>query len=177
MNGNSTYTESNYTLDKTEIKRVMRRSLMPAGRTTSYEKVYWPKWLEDRLTTLAIYGYSDKTKCPANEINCLRLMSQGQNYQTIAIQLKLKPQTVRVYIYNALDWIVDHTPANLLANIPVSHTSVRMDGCPHCAENNLSGTLLWNDSDGVYWCLSCSRQFDSANRAIRREATCQKGNY
>jgi hypothetical protein len=158
----TTYRESNYSFDKNAIKKMLRKSLLPNPKA-NYNKEYWPKWLEDRLTTLAIYSTSDKSLCPVNEIECLRRYSAGQDYYTIAVNLRLKPQSVQVYISKALDWVVENTPVPLLANVPISNTEYRLGGCPHC-----KGDLFWSDADGAYWCTACSRYFDSNNNPIAK---------
>ncbi len=145
-------------LDRSEIRKVLRRALRPAPRA-NYHKPHWPKWLEDRLTTLAIYGYSDKSEYPHQKaVECLRLYGQGMSYDAIAHNVQLSKGTVQVYISNLIDWIIDSTPIYLLRNIPVENTTYRINGCPHCG-----GTLAWDESEGEYWCLSCARSFDESN--------------
>ena len=147
-------------IDRLAIMRQIRKSLLPNSRA-NYNKQHWPKWLEDRLTTLAIYGYTDKSECPEKEIQCLKMFSEGLDYKTIAINTKLKPQSVQVYISKALYWIVDNTPDKLLANVPIGQTQYRLKACPHCG-----GDEMWSDEDGAYWCLSCSRYYNEANQPM-----------
>lgn len=153
-------TYSNTTLDRDAIRKAIRKALLPSTRTPNYQKQHWPKWLEDRLTTLAIYSYSDKNDCKQQYIQCLRLFSRGISYHAIARDMGLKRNTVQVYISKALDWVIDNTPDSLLINIPLSHTQYRIGGCPHCQEHGFKGDLIWDDTEGRYWCLSCSRYSD-----------------
>lgn len=155
----------NANIDKVAIRKALRRALLPSARVPQYRKTYWPKWVEDRLTTLAIYSFSDKAKCNPQHIQCLRLYSSGKDYQAIAIDMGLKTRTVEKYIYQALDWIIENTPDNLLMNIPISHSTFRLAGCGHCG-----GDLLWDDGEGEYYCLACAHRYSEANLAVSRMA-------
>ena len=154
-------------IDRGAIRKALRRALLPSARVPQYQKQYWPKWVEDRLTTLAIYSYTDKTKCNPQHIQCLRLFSQGNDYDSIAYEMRLKRRTAEKYIYQALDWIIENTPDNLLVNIPISHSTFRLGGCPHCAEAGGSGDLLWDDADGEYYCLMCARRWTESNLSVK----------
>jgi hypothetical protein len=146
--------------DRKSIRHMLRKSLLPTDRA-DYSKRYWPKWIEDRLTTLAIYSYSDKEQCLPAYMQCLRLYSKGYDYSAIGADCGLKHETVEKYIIKALDWIIDNTPENLLINIPVEHTKYRLKGCPKC-----HGDLMWDDADGSYWCLACSRTYNETNQPM-----------
>jgi hypothetical protein len=147
-------------LDKTVLRKQIMKALLPV-QGINYEKKFWPKWVEDRLTTLAIYSYTDKNKCNHQYIECLKYRSKGYDYEAIALDMNLKKDTVKKYIRLALDWIIENTPDNLLVNIPI--TRDRLRGCPHC-----TGTLMWDDSEGNYWCINCSRLFDENNIDITK---------
>lgn len=152
-------------IDKIAIRRQLRRALAPTSRA-DYNKKYWPKWLENRLTTLAIYGYTDKEyegpgDCDPVSIKCLREYQKGRSYDAIAGNLGLSRSTVQNYISRALSWVIDNTPDELLINVPVEHTIYRIEGCPHC-----KGTLIWSDDDACYWCSSCSREFTEDNKPV-----------
>jgi hypothetical protein len=150
-------------LDRNHIRKQMRRALLPAGRSTNYQKTYWPKWLADRLTTLCIYGFSDKSMIQnPKKIKCLQLYSEGWKYRAIAINQHVSYETAQVYISDALDWVIDNTPDCLLRNIP--DTSSRL--CPRCADIGKEESLLWDDAEGEYWCPSCARRYTDHVKVI-----------
>jgi hypothetical protein len=143
-------------IDKDAIRKQVKKALSPVSGA-NYQKQHWPKWLEDRLTTLAIYSFSDKNQCNQQHIQCLRYYSSGRDYQTIAVEMNLKRDTVQKYVRLALNWVIDNTPDYLLINIPIEHTNFRLAGCPHCAEQGFKGDLIFDDAEGEYWCLQCGR--------------------
>jgi hypothetical protein len=148
-------------IDRDSIRQMLRKSLKPNSSAKYKSHSNWPKWLQDRLTTLAIYSYSNKTECDEKQIMCLRLYSNGYDYNSIARDTKLKKRTVEKYIYLALDWVIDNTPDYLLNNIPTEFTRFRLGACPHC-----KGDLLWDDTEGQYWCLACARRFNEQNQSV-----------
>jgi hypothetical protein len=150
-------------IDRSEIKRALRYALRPAPGA-KYNKLNWPVWLEDRLTTLSIYGYSDKSEYTVKKaVSCLRQYGEGFNYDVIARNTHLNKGTVKNYIGDLLDWIIDSTPPSLLAKVPLEHTDYRLGGCTHCR-----GDLLYDRDEGEYWCLCCGRRYDDHNNPMTK---------
>lgn len=149
------------TIDRDAIRQMLRKALKPNPNAKYKNQQIWPKWLQDRLTTLAIYSFTDKSQCELKKIDCLRLFSNGCDYQAIAKDLGIKKRTAEKYIYMALDWVIDNTPDNLLSNIPTEFTNFRLKGCPRC-----SGDLMWDDTEGEYWCLACAHRYDEQNQPV-----------
>jgi len=140
-------------IDESEVRRALRRALKP--KDLQYNKKAWSKWLCDRLTILVVYSYTDKSyqypgDCNPKWIECLREFQRSSNYEHIAFKLHLNVSTVQQYISNALTWIIENTPDNLLSNIPMEQTNFRLRGCPKC-----KGDLFYDDTEDEYWCLAC----------------------
>jgi hypothetical protein len=140
--------------EKWAIKKAILRALAPAD--CNYNRTYWSQWLYDRLTTLAIYSVTDKTKGKTNQIKCLRMLAGGMSYPAVAKRTGYSIQTTKKYISLSLDWVINNTPERLLKKIPVETNKPTLIGaCLHC-----KGTLFWDDLDGIYWCLACARRFN-----------------
>ena len=137
------------TIDKAEIRRALRKALRPSP-DANYNRQHWPQWLYDRLTTLAIYGASDKINMRHTCTEALRRYSDGQDYNAIAFHMGISKDTSEKYVRIGLNWIIDHTPDYLLINIPTNHTRWRLKACPRCR-----GDLYLDEIEGSYYCLAC----------------------
>lgn len=155
---NVTQINSSTSLDKDAVRKQLIRALSPVSGIR-YERQNWPKWLEDRLTTLAIYSYSNKNQCNQQHMEALQLFAKGWTYRAIGFHLKVQQETAKKYVRLAVNWVIENTPDYLLINIPVEHTIMRLNGCPHCTEMGVKGDLMWDDAEGEYFCLACARRY------------------
>lgn len=152
--------------NRRELRRALRKALTPKPGCR-YEKRHWPKWLEDRLTTLAVYSTANADSMPPDNLRCLQLYGLGWDYQSIGDCVGIKAHSVENNIANALDYIIDHIPFKLLGVIPTPPSVPKMfigKGCTHCG-----GGLAWEIEDGEYNCTTCSTRFDVHLKPIRND--------
>ena len=140
-------------------KKALRRAFTDAH--FNYGKTHWPEWIYDRLTTLAIYGASDRQSLTGNVRQCLQLYSNGQDYDTIAITLHLSRDSVEVYVSRAIRHIVETTPVFLIVHSPHEINPYLVGSCTACKDD-----LVWLPEKEYYNCLRCDRKYDDELKPI-----------
>ncbi len=156
MSNNTTLRDyNNTTLDRDAIRKAIRHDILPC-LWANYQKHYWPGELYRRLTTMAVYGYSNKELMSPKIYYRLRLFSAGWTYDEIAAEEGKSVKTIKNSIVNGINWIMANTPDYLLIKIPYLVTDVKKESCPNCGHD-----LFWDDENDFYYCEMCLNRFDT----------------